>query len=109
MSRPHNSEYTDVQTRRRPMTVLKHVLPTVFVLLTFAPSLVRACSCVSVVGNGCGQWLPVAEGAVFLGKVTAKVDLTEPKDPDMPGRSGYAVHFAVTETFHVGSDLGAET
>ena len=36
------------------MTVLRRILPTAFVLLTFAPSFLHACSCV-IVGDGCGR------------------------------------------------------
>ncbi len=68
----------------------------------------RACSCI-VVGTGCGPWSLQGEGAVFLGKVTAKVAQARPDTGgavDLP--VGYAVHFSVGESFYGVSDPGAE-
>jgi len=77
-------------------------------LLIFSPSLVQACSCV-MVGTGCGPWSLQREGAVFLGKVTAKVAQARPDAAGISDLSaGYAVHFSVDESFYGVSDPGAE-
>jgi len=90
------------------MTALRSILATAFFFLTFSPSILRACSCV-VVGTGCGPWSLQGEGAVFLGKVTAKVAQAR---PDAAGTSdlpvGYAVHFSVDESFYGGAEPGRE-
>ena len=89
------------------MTALRSILATAFFFLTFSPSVLRACSCV-VIGTGCGPWSLQGEGAVFLGKVTAKVAQAR---PDAAGTSdppiGYAVHFSVDEGFY-GAESGRE-
>ena len=62
-----------------------------------------------MVGTGCGSWSSRGEGAVFLGKVTAKVAQPRPEAAgvaDLP--VGYAVHFSVDESFYGVSDPGAE-
>jgi hypothetical protein len=46
--------------------------------------------------------------AVFLGKVTAKIDLATPATAETFNLSGYAVHFSVAENFHGVSDSGTE-
>src|SRR6266446_4457924 len=90
------------------ITTLRPIFATALLLLIFSPSFVRACSC-AMVGNGCGPWSLQGEGAVFLGKVTAKV--AQPR-PDAAGAvdlpAGYAVHFSVAENFHGVSEPGAE-
>jgi hypothetical protein len=90
------------------MTAMRRILTTGLLLLTFAPIALRACSCV-VVGTGCGQWSLQGEGAVFLGKVTAKVAQARPEAAgvaDLP--VGYTVHFSVDESFY-GAESGRET
>src|SRR5216684_4962292 len=90
------------------ITTLRPIFATALVLLIFSPSFVHACSC-AMVGNGCGPWSFQGEGAVFLGKVTAKVAQARPDAGgavDLP--VGYAVHFSVDESFYGVSDPGAE-
>src|SRR6267378_269796 len=90
------------------ITALRPIFATALVLLIFSPSFVQACSCI-VVGTGCGPWSLQGEGAVFLGKVTAKVAQARPDTGgavDLP--VGYAVHFYVGESFYGVSDRGAE-
>src|SRR5690348_6061787 len=90
------------------MTVLRPIFATALVLLIFSPSFVHACSCV-MVGTGCGPWSLQGEGAVFLGKVTAKVAQARPDAAGISDlSSGYAVHFSVGESFYGVSDPGAE-
>src|SRR5260370_9897463 len=89
--------------------VLRPIFATALLLLIFSPSFVQACSCI-VVGTGCGPWSSQGEGAVFLGKVTAKVAQARPTSaaaPDLP--AGYAVHFSVDETSSAGASASAET
>ena len=77
-------------------------------LLIFSPSLVQACSCV-MVGTGCGPWSLQREGAVFLGKVTAKVAQARPDAAGISDLSaGYAVHFSVDESFYGGAEAHGE-
>ena len=89
------------------MTALRSIFATAFFFLTFSPSVLLACSCV-VIGTGCGPWSLQGEGAVFLGRVTAKVAQAR---PDAAGASdlpvGYAVHFSVDEGFY-GAESGRE-
>ena len=90
------------------ITALRPIFAAALLLLIFSPSFVQACSCV-MVGTGCGSWSSRGEGAVFLGKVTAKVAQPRPEAAgvaDLP--VGYAVHFSVDESFYGVSDPGAE-
>ena len=90
------------------ITALRPILATAFALLTLGPSAVRACSCI-VVGTGCGPWSLQGEGAVFLGKVTAKVAQARPDAAGLVDLSvGYAVHFSVDESFSAGAEPGRE-
>lgn len=90
------------------MTALRSILATAFFFLTFSPSVLRACSCV-VVGTGCGPWSSQGEGAVFLGRVTAKVAQARPDAAGISDlSSGYAVHFSVDESFRGGAAPGGE-
>ena len=60
-------------------------------------------------GNGCGRGSLPDGIVVFLGKVTAKIDLATPATAETFNLSGgYAVHFSVAENFHGVSDPGAE-
>ncbi len=90
------------------ITTLRPIFATALLLLIFSPSFVQACSCI-VVGTGCGPWSFQGEGAVFLGKVTAKVAQAR---PDAGGAVelpvGYAVHFSVDESFYGGAEPGRE-
>src|SRR5216683_4092851 len=91
------------------ITVLRPIFATALLLLIFSPSFVQACSCI-VVGTGCGPWSFQGEGAVFLGKVTAKVAQARPTSagaPDLP--AGYAVHFSVDESFYGVAEAFGET
>src|SRR5713101_10031376 len=90
------------------ITTLRPIFATALLLLIFSPSFVQACSCI-VVGTGCGPWSFQGEGAVFLGKVTAKVAQAR---PDAGGAvelpRGYAGHFSVDENFYGGAESGRE-
>src|SRR6266851_2960787 len=89
--------------------VLRPIFATALLFLIFSPSFVQACSCI-VVGTGCGPWSSQGDGAVFLGKVTAKVAQARPTSagaPDLP--AGYAVHFSVDESFYGGAEAHGET
>src|SRR5229473_4088603 len=91
------------------ITALRPILATAFALLTLGPSAVRACSCI-VVGTGCGPQSLQGEGAVFLGKVTAKVAQARPDAAGVADLSAdYAVHFSVDESFSGGAEPGGET
>src|SRR6266403_3470355 len=91
------------------ITALRPIFATALVLLIFSPSFVQACSCI-VVGTGCGPWSSQGEGAVFLGKVTAKVAQPRPDAAGAPDLSvGYAVHFSVEESFYGAAEAGGET
>lgn len=62
-----------------------------------------------MIGSGCGHGSLPDGTAVFLGKVTAKIDLATPTTAETFDLSrGYAVHFSVAENFHGVSDPGAE-
>src|SRR5260370_28148545 len=80
------------------ITTLRPIFATALLLLIFSPSFVQACSCI-VVGTGCGPWSSQGEGAVFLGKVTAKVAQARPDAGISDLSAGYAVHFSVDESF----------
>src|SRR5260370_26482964 len=89
--------------------VLRPIFATALLFLIFSPSFVQACSCI-VVGTGCGPWSSQGDGAVFLGKVTAKVAQARPTSagaPDLP--AGYAVPFSVDESFYAGAEAHGET
>src|SRR6266852_748249 len=90
------------------ITTLRPIFATALLLLIFSPSFVRACSC-AMVGNGCGPWSLQGEGAVFLGKVTAKVAQARPDAAGLVDLSaGYAVHFSVDESLSAGAEPGRE-
>jgi hypothetical protein len=90
------------------MTAVRRILTAALAFLAFAPTAVRACSCI-VVGAGCGPWSLQGEGAVFLGKVTAKVAQARPEAPGIADLSDdYAVHFSVDEGFYGGAEPGRE-
>jgi len=60
-------------------------------------------------GNGCGHGSLPEDVVVFLGKVTAKIDLATPASAETFNLSrGYAVHFSVAENFHGVRGPGAE-
>src|SRR5260370_38221440 len=91
------------------ITTLRPIFATALLLLIFSPSFVQACSCI-VVGTGCGPWSSQGEGAVFLGKVTAKVAQARPTSagaPDLP--PGYALHFSVDESFYADAEATGQT
>jgi len=92
------------------MKILRLLFATAVVVLAFAPTAVRACSCV-MVSNSCGTSKAFDPGVViFLGQVVSKVEVQEPATlvnrTAMVG--GYAVHFIVTENFHGATGLGQE-
>lgn len=90
------------------MPVLSRTVIAAVAFFAFAPIAVRACSCI-VVGTGCGPWPLPGEGAVFLGKVTAKVAQARPDAAGVVDLSaGYAVHFSVDESFYGGAEPGRE-
>ncbi len=90
------------------ITALRPIFATALLLLICSPSSVQACSC-AMVGNGCGHGSLPDGTAVFLGKVTAKIDLATPATAETFDLSrGYAVHFSVAENFHGVSEPGAE-
>jgi hypothetical protein len=91
------------------MPVLSRTVIAALAFFSFAPIAVRACSCI-VVGTGCGPWSLQGEGAVFLGKVTAKVAQARPDAAGVVDLSAdYAVHFSVDESFSGGAEPGGET
>jgi len=106
---PPGVEYNDVRTRRHNMTALRLILTAAFLLLTFSPAVVHACSC-AMGGNGCGHGSLPDDVVVFLGKVTAKIAQAQPTTADVADLSaGYAVHFSVDESFHGGAEANSET
>src|SRR6266481_398796 len=92
------------------MKIMRLLFATAAVVLAFAPTAVRACSCV-IVSNSCGVFKAFDPGGViFLGQVVSKVEVQEPaafgNRTAMVG--GHAVHFIVTENFHGATGLGQE-
>lgn len=91
------------------MTTLRRILTMAFLLLAFAPSIIHACSCISV-GNGCTRGWDTSAGVVFLGKVTEKIDQARPNAAGVVDLSaGYAVHFSIEESFYGGAEARSDT
>lgn len=91
------------------MTALRRILTIPFLLLALTPSIVHACSCISV-GNGCSRGWDSSAGVVFLGRVTEKIAQARPTTAGLVDLSaGYAVHFSIDESFHGGAEARGET
>ena len=91
------------------MKALLRIATAALLLLTFAPFVVHACSCV-MVGRGCSRGSNPSEGVIFLGKVTEKIAQARPTAAgagDLP--AGYAVHFSIDESFYGGAEARSET
>ena len=91
------------------MSALSRIVIAALAVCALVPTAVRACSCVFV-GSGCGTWSSQGEGAIFLGKVTAKVAHAQPNaSGNVDLSAGYAVHFSVDESFSRGAEPSRET
>jgi hypothetical protein len=93
------------------MTTPRRIFTIVLLLLIFSPTGAYACTCASGFfgfRQGCDRSWSSGQ-VIFVGKVTAKLDLAPPSDQGFRDLSaGYAVHFSVTDNFREGNEPGSE-